>query len=459
MTTPSARQRAVHVHDLARDARWLHAELDRHADRRGLAVTDREPARHARVTRVHDRPREDLVERERDPAAVHRSGRPGVPVRELPRRAEPVDVVLLVGPHRHRCPLAVEPAGLLIARELRARSLERGRDAVEGARRVGEGLRIERERVDHGVEQASHRGRERGVLRRARVSERVRSHGIGGHRRKLPGAPKRPWYRADDGVPPDQRPSSLRARRHGRTEDRGPASRRGRHRPRVRQSRHPVARRRGEEARRGGREPAQPPVLVEPRHPEAAPRDRRSLPPPLRRRARPRHAGVLHHRRQRGLLAPHVGAARPGRRRAGAEPVVPDPHLGPALRRRRGSPRAARTRTGLLRQPVGGLGRLVAAAARHRALLPAQPDHRVCRPRLHDPHGRLRTRARRPARARLRVRRSRVRRLHARRRSSRFPARPTSRSSCTRSRSRSRWRDGGWGSCSATPRSSPRSRS
>ena len=41
----------------------------------------------------------------------------------------------------------------------------------------------------------------------------------------------------------------------------------------------------------------------------------------------------------------------------------------------------------------------------------------------------------------------------------RFPARPTSRSSCTRSRSRSRWRVGGWGSCSATPRSSPRSRS
>ena len=103
----------------------------------------------------------------------------------------------------------------------------------------------------------------------------------------------------------------------------------------------------------------------------------------------------------------------PGDAALGAEPVVPDPHLGPALRRRRGSPRAARTRTGLLRQPAGGLGRLVATAARHRALLPAQPDHRVRRPRLHDPHGRFRTRARRPARARLRVRRSRVRRLHA----------------------------------------------
>ena len=34
--------------------------------------------------------------------------------------------------------------------------------------------------------------------------------------------------------------------------------------------------------------------------------------------ARPRDAGVLHHRRQGGLLAPDVGAARPGRRRAGA---------------------------------------------------------------------------------------------------------------------------------------------
>ena len=138
---------------------------------------------------------------------------------------------------------------------------------------------------------------------------------------------------------------------------------------------------------------------------------RRPLPAQVRRRARPRHAGVQHHRRQGGLLAPHVGAARPGRRRAGAQPVVPDPHLGADPRRRRGAPRAPRPRAELLRQPDGGMGRLVAAAARHRAVVPAQPHDRVRRPRVHAAHGRLRPRARRAARARLRVRRPRLRRL------------------------------------------------
>ena len=184
-----------------------------------------------------------------------------------------------------------------------------------------------------------------------------------------------------DGIPPDQRAAPVRVRDHGRAEDRGPTGGRGRHRPRVRQSRPPVARRRGEEARRGGREPAQPPLLGEPGHPEAAARDHRPLPPEVRRRPRPRDAGLLDDRRQGGLLAPHVGAARPGRRGARAQPVVPDPHLGADPRRRRGAPRAARTRAGLLRQPARGVGGLLAAAAGHRALVPAQPDDRVRRPR------------------------------------------------------------------------------
>ena len=131
----------------------------------------------------------------------------------------------------------------------------------------------------------------------------------------------------------------------------------------------------------------------------------------LRRRARPRDPGLHDDRGQGGLLAPDVGAARPGRRRDGPEPVVPDPHLGPDLRRRRGAPRAPRAGAGLLRQPARGVGGLVAAAARHRALVPAQPDDRVRRPRVHDPHRRLRPRARGAARARLRVRRPRLRRL------------------------------------------------
>ena len=44
----------------------------------------------------------------------------------------------------------------------------------------------------------------------------------------------------------------------------------------------------------------------------------------------------------------------------------------------------------LLRQPHGGVGGLVAPAARHRAVVPAQPHDRVRRPRLHAAHGRLR---------------------------------------------------------------------
>ncbi len=193
-----------------------------------------------------------------------------------------------------------------------------------------------------------------------------------GHHGTVPGAARRPATVQTMEFRRINVLAAVRLRHHGRAEDRGPASRRGRHRPRVRQPRHPVARRRGEEARGGGREPAQPPLLVEPRHPEAAPGDHRPLPAQVRRRARPRDAGVHHHRRQGGLLAPHVGAARPRRRRAGAEPVVPDPHLGPDPRRRRGSPRAPRPGAGLLRQPARGVGGLVAAAAGHRALVPAQ---------------------------------------------------------------------------------------
>ena len=56
--------------------------------------------------------------------------------------------------------------------------------------------------------------------------------------------------------------------------------------------------------------------------PAPAPRDHRPLQAEVRRRARPRDAGVRHHRRQGGVLPPHVGAARPGGHRARAEPVA-----------------------------------------------------------------------------------------------------------------------------------------
>ena len=56
--------------------------------------------------------------------------------------------------------------------------------------------------------------------------------------------------------------------------------------------------------------------------------------------ARPRPRGHQHHRGQGGLLPPDVGAARPGRRLPRAVAVVPDPHLGAAVRRGR-RPRGA----------------------------------------------------------------------------------------------------------------------
>ena len=114
-------------------------------------------------------------------------------------------------------------------------------------------------------------------------------------------------------------------------------------------------------------------------HPEAARGRRRPLPAPLRRRARPRHRGHQHHRRQGGLQPPHVGAA-PGRRRLPrAEPELPDPHLGPVLRRRRRPPGARRRRRGLHRQRDGGVGARLAQAPGHRAVVPAQPDDGVRR--------------------------------------------------------------------------------
>ena len=84
----------------------------------------------------------------------------------------------------------------------------------------------------------------------------------------------------------------------------------------------------------------------------------------------------------------------PGRRRAGAVAVVPDPHLGPALRRRR-RPRGAASAPSddFFDEPARGLGGLLAQAPGDRAVVPAQPDHHVRRPRLHAADRRLRPRA------------------------------------------------------------------
>ena len=104
---------------------------------------------------------------------------------------------------------------------------------------------------------------------------------------------------------------------------------------------------RGREARRGGAQPAQPPLLDEQGHPEAAHGGRRPLRAQVRRHARLRDRGLLDDRCEGRLLAPDAHARRSGRHRARADPVVPDPHLGPDPRRRRRALRAhgSRART------------------------------------------------------------------------------------------------------------------
>ena len=94
----------------------------------------------------------------------------------------------------------------------------------------------------------------------------------------------------------------------------------------------------------------------------------------------------------------------------------------------------------------------LAAPARDRALVPAQPDHRVRRPRLHDAHRRVRPRARRARWSTTSRTPTSASTATTRRRSCRCPAPPMSRSSSTPSPSRSRWRAGASASCSATPK-------
>ena len=183
---------------------------------------------------------------------------------------------------------------------------------------------------------------------------------------------------------------------------------------------------------RSGAQPAQPSVLDEQGHPEAAPRGRRSVRAQVRRHARLRDRGVLDHRRQGRLLAPDARARRAGRHRARAVAVVPDSHLGPDPRRCRRALRAHGSRSGLLREPAQRVRTGVAAATRDRHVVPAQPHDGVRRSRVHGTSS-----SRSPANARSsscttsRTPTS-ASTATSRRRSCRSPARRTSRSSSTR---------------------------
>ena len=170
-----------------------------------------------------------------------------------------------------------------------------------------------------------------------------------------------------------------------------------------------------EKLREAVREPAQPPLLVEPRHPEPATGDLRPLRAPLRRRARPGDAGADDDRRQGGARAPDVGARRSRATRRSCRARATRSTCS-----RRSSP--ARSSSG---SPMGHDEDLFderrrgvrAVAGRGRASLvlsfPHNPTTARRRRRLHAAGRRLRARARADRRPRLRLRRPRLRRPRA----------------------------------------------
>ena len=220
-------------------------------------------------------------------------------------------------------------------------------------------------------------------------------------------------FRRINGLPP------VRLRAHRRAEAGGPSSRSRRHRPRLRQSRPPVARPRGREAGRGRPQPAEPPLLA---RRGASPSCAR--PSPLSTCAKfgveldPETEVVSTIGAKEGLLAPHVGAGRaratprscPRRptRSTSRRPLFAGADVRQVrLTARRPSRRHERARPGrrLLRRPHARLGGGVAEAPGHRPVVPAQPHHRLRRPRVHGAPGRVRPRARDRPRPRLRLRR------------------------------------------------------
>ena len=142
------------------------------------------------------------------------------------------------------------------------------------------------------------------------------------------------------------------------------------------------------------------------------------------RRPRPRARDHQHDRLEGGLQPPHVGAARPWRRGDRAQPELPDPHLRPAVRRRRPAPGAdARPRRPDARERLRRATSSTACTTAYdvgwpkpRVLVisfPHNPTGAVRRPAVHAARRRLLPRARDDRRPRLRLRRRRLRRLRA----------------------------------------------
>ena len=217
----------------------------------------------------------------------------------------------------------------------------------------------------------------------------------------------------------------VRLHDHQQPEDRGTASGRRRDRPRVRQPRHPLAGDRRREAGRGRPHRPQPPLLdVAGACPSCARRSPRLYERNWGVDARPRAGDHQHDRLEGGLQPPHVGAAEPRRRRHRAQPELPDPHLRPAVRRRRPAPGAD---AHLVRRPrPARTSPATSSTASRPPGTSAGPSpgcwssrSRTTRPGpcvdldVHAAGRRLLPRARDDRRARLRLRRRRLRRLRA----------------------------------------------
>ena len=185
-------------------------------------------------------------------------------------------------------------------------------------------------------------------------------------------------------------------------------TRRGR--PRLRQPRHPVARR---SPSRSSREAALRPVNHRYSVSRGLPQLRAALAElyaaPLRRHARPRHAGRRDDRREGGAVAPDVGAGRAGRR--GDRPLseLPDPSV--RARFAGATTVEAQLTPSFADAVLEAYERTLPAPAGRDPVVPAQPDHGDGDPRGPAAARRLRARAQRAARPRLRLRGHRLRRL------------------------------------------------
>ena len=265
------------------------------------------------------------------------------------------------------------------------------------------------------------------------------------------------WSCISHGVPPHQRPAPVRLRDDQRPARPGPAGRRRRHRPRLRQPRHPVAPHRRREARRGSGHPRNHRYSAS----RGIPNLRKAICSLYQRRfgveLDPEREAITTIGAKEGfshlmwvLLGPGDAALVPS-------PWYPIHIFGPALAGadvRAGpddGPRATTSSTTSTRPTSGA-----APPPGARRVVPAQPHDGRGRPGLHAAGRRLLPGARAGRRARLRLRETYFDGyvppsiLEAQ-------GAKDSRSSSTPSRSRSRWPGGASASSSATPRSCRRS--